>query len=330
MNKILEISEREYRNLEACSYSTLAGIYRKGHKLHADQKESQALTFGSLVDCICLTPEDFEDNFYIVPKSPTASLEILARYLIKVDFLITNINSQQERLLEIMDELELWVKNTSKVRMNKITSNFIEYVNSKIENKHKLVISLEDLEKASKIKTTLDTHFITQHIFHPEDEYMDTLTQVKGTFSIDNIPMKFMCDIVVLDHEQKLIYIYDLKTGSSALNYFENSYIDYRYDIQHYIYTEGIKATKHLLQKDTEQYEVVPLQFIYIDKNYVEVPTIYKVDKEYDIYNGYKTKFGRELKGVKELLKEYVFYQKHGFELPKRWVENQGILSIDV
>lgn len=335
MKKRINVSEEVYRGLEMCSYSTLSRVDKRGNNAFMEFNKGPALTFGSLVDCVCLTPELYIDKFYLEQPGPTASSKELADKLIELGIKLDSSEIKEgtdtaKELLIIMDNLKLWIKNSDTVRLNKLDKDFINYVNNQIDNIDKTPITYEDLEKASQVKTVLDTHLLTNHIFHPEELGNETMFQVQGMSEIDGIPYKFMCDIVYIDHENKEIRPYDLKTGSSPLTYFETSIIEYRYDIQHYLYTKGINDIKNELVDNSEEYTVIPLEFIYFDKANLEVPVIYKISPDYDIFNGYETKFGRKMTGIKDLLEDYVFYMKNGTQLPKRWVENNGIINAEL
>ena len=120
---------------------------------------------------------------------------------------------------------------------------------------------------------------------------------------------------------------YDLKTGEEPLESFEKSFLKYRYDIQHYLYTIGVEAIKEDL--DCKNFTVEPLKFIYLCKKSPQTPVIYKVPKELDIYNGYTTKYGYEITGVKQLIDDYIFYNG-GFMVPRRIAEGNGLVTLDI
>ena len=62
------VSEEEYRNDDAISYSMLASFERDGFKIIPylkDKKSSEALRFGSLVDTILTEPEELDNKFLV-------------------------------------------------------------------------------------------------------------------------------------------------------------------------------------------------------------------------------------------------------------------------
>jgi hypothetical protein len=326
-SKFLNIEEAEYRDLDYCSYSLLSKLDKHDNRVSLEiKKETPALMFGSLVDCLVLTEEDFTERFDFVIETPTASAKVLADYLIGIEYSITNVEKQKSRLLEILNELSLWTSLKENNRIAKLDKNLIEYINHYIKAKSKTPITQEDYERANQIKIVLESHPLTSKLFTHEHK----LTQVNGMSVMDGVTYKFMCDLIIIDHEQKKIHVYDLKTGSAPISRFESNFLEYRYDIQYYLYTKGIEDIKAELVSGGEDYTVEPLQFIYIDKGSPEIPTIYKVPENLNIYEGYTTKYGWNMRGVKELLQVYKFYSEEGFVIPKRWKENLGIITLEI
>ena len=78
-----QVTEDEYRDDSAYSYSTLATFVREGFgglKSLFDKKETKSLTFGSAVDAIITGGEDEFRNKFLVgnfPEVPDSVLKIL-------------------------------------------------------------------------------------------------------------------------------------------------------------------------------------------------------------------------------------------------------------
>jgi len=325
---VVNVEEDEYHDMNYCSYSTLSKISKSGYRALQEQKiESKALNLGSFIDCYLLTPQELSKRFVAIQQEPTASLKVLA------DYVIENYESVPDNLYELSEVLGLWTKNSQKVVELKFTEEYINYLKKAIDSKDKEKYTPEDLDLAIKCEAGLKSNEITNFIFNHEDYGLDEIFfQTQGIFELEDstgntIPIKFMVDILTISHSLKRIYLYDLKTGMEPVDKFEISFLKYRYDIQHYIYTKGIEAIKNIL--GYKDYEVTPLQFIYISKIEPNIPTIYKVPEDLTIFEGYTTKRGTEMKGVDELLQEYLFYCENP-NTPRRLVQEGPILTLDI
>jgi hypothetical protein len=321
---IVKMSEEEYRELSHCSYSFLSKLDQMGYRaFESKPKVGKAMNLGSFIDCYILTPDELEEKFVKTLPPPTSSKKILA------DFVIENFDElpTKEHLFELSRSLGLWSKWTTDRVIKGFDAEFIDYLKTSIENKYKTPYTDEDLELANVCLNSLLNSHLTEHIFSPENYNLETLFQTKGIFELDDLHIKFMVDILTIDRSQKQVSIYDLKTGEEPLDSFEKSFIKYRYDIQYYLYTKGVSAI--LKDLDAEGYEVLPLKFIYLYKKAPEIPVIYKVPKALDIYEGYTTKYGYEITGVKQLIDDYKFYNG-GYSVPRRVAENNGVVILDI
>ena len=118
-----------------------------------------------------------------------------------------------------------------------------------------------------------------------------------------------MLDFVVIDDENKVIYPYDLKTGSGkAEEFFENGYLGWNYYIQSSLYLLLLKEElkNHPIYKD---YEVKEFRFMYISRMHFThtVMTVTQAMHE-NALKGFEIN-GEYYKGTNELLNEYVYYK---------------------
>jgi len=320
---VVEVSEEDYHNLNHCSYSFLSKVDQLGYRaFKGGGKPGMAMKLGSFIDCYLLTPDELEDKFVATIKHPTGNKKLLA------DFIVENYDKRPEveNLYGITTELGLWSTRKKETVLKEFDSDYLEYLNTSIRNKGKIQYSNEDLELANICQNALIQSPLTEHIFYPEEHGVEVSFQTQGIFKMDDTHLKFMVDILVVDPEHKKIYIYDLKTGEEDLDSFEKRFLKRRYDIQHFIYTKGIQAIKEDLGYGN--YEVVPLKFIYISKKDPEYPVIYEVP-ELNIYDGYTTKYGYQITGVKQLLEDFNVYNG-GVKIPRRMLEGNGVITLDI
>src|SRR5437016_2202117 len=104
------LSEKQYRELEIDSYSTLKVFiedrkryYRKFVlKDPLPEDETPYTIFGSLVDCLVFKPEEFEDKFALaVTQPPTGQYGKFVEQLMKVT--LRSINSRGEVTRDLED-----------------------------------------------------------------------------------------------------------------------------------------------------------------------------------------------------------------------------------
>lgn len=317
------MSEEEYRDLSHCSYSFLSKLDRMGYRAFlGGDKGGKAAKLGNFVDTYILTPEELEDKFVKVQKHPTGNKKLVT------DFVIEHSDEvpSSEDLYEISVSLGLWNTRKKETVLKEFDDEFIDYLRQLIRSKGKIEYSADDVVLAETAKNSLANSNLTDHIFSPEEYNMEALFQVKGLFKLDDLHIKFMVDILVVDPVLKKLYVYDLKTGEEDLDSFEKSFLKWRYDIQYYLYTKGVDEIKESL--GYADYTVEPLRFIYISKKTPEIPVMYTVP-ELDIYEGYTTKYGYKVRGIKELIDDFKFYNS-GITVPRRFVEGEGVITLDI
>jgi len=320
---IIVMKEDEYHDLNYCSYSFLSKLDRSGYRaFSALPLKGKALNLGSFIDCYVLTPEELDDRFALTLQDYTASKKTLA------DHVIENYETvpSTDDLYSITRGLGLWTTRKETTVLSEFDEDFLTYLKKSIESKDKTFYTTDDLILANTCRDSLYNSHLTELIFRPDEFGTTVLFQTKGLFEFDELHIKFMVDILVIDPILKKIYVYDLKTGEKDLDSFESSFLEYRYDIQHYLYTKGVDAIKEEL--GYKDYTVEPLKFIYLYKKQPEVPVIYEVP-DIDIYNGYTTKYGYQMTGVKQLIDDYKFYNG-GYVVPRRVAEGKGIVTLNI
>jgi hypothetical protein len=90
--------------------------------------------------------------------------------------------------------------------------------------------------------------------------------QLKFKDTIDGVDYRCMADLIIVDHDNKVIYPIDLKTSSKAEWDFYKSFIDWNYHIQARLYA---KIILHNIRKDEyfKSFSIAPYRFIVANKN---------------------------------------------------------------
>jgi len=337
---------QKYFDTKAIHYSLLAklswGFDFFKHSLKEEEEDKDltkktGMLMGSITDVLITTPKDFDDTYHVAKIiRPSDSIRLLANTYLKgiesntYEFDPKTIEEQIPAkyigdISGISDSLKLWgnVKNPIK-RVEKFnTGDFWNYVLQQIISKEKVLITLGEYTEASELAELIKTHPFTKKYFDKKKyeiayQYPIYWTDDQGT------KYKILLDMVLYDHENKIIYPIDIKTMSDYIDKFMNNYKRFRYDIQGGLYTyvlsEHIKTTIH------KDYTIGQFRFI-VGSYKSNYPIVYKMSKD-EITISKHDIDGK--KGWKTLTQEYEWYLKNGMEYPKEIIEANGEVIIDL
>ena len=272
-----QVDENTYREDKALSYSTLSRFSKEGfHKIDTlfDQISTSSLQFGSLVDTLTLSPEEFDDKFLVV----NITLDEDTATIIKSIY--DNFKDQFQHFLQIpivqvsqiAKQNGFWPadKWSDNARYNGLLKkgDVNQYYGFLRESDGKTVITSEQYQDALKCVQALKTSEATRFYFadnvpnHPVQRYY----QLKFKHNFRSIDYKCMADLILVDYTNKKIYPVDLKTSSSNEDEFYKSFIKWNYFIQSKLY---YRIIRECLLKDEffKDFELEDYTFIVINKN---------------------------------------------------------------
>lgn len=321
--------EAEYRKLDAVSYSFLKDLSTVGPKVIVetkDKKQTSGLTLGNLVDSMMTNPKyDWRDDYVISKYSLDLSGEDAVSRL--VCYLNDNpaAGRDEDNILTIAEGLGLLAnikdRNKKLARlMNDKYKSLLETLD--LLNNGKFIILEEDFNMAMQMVETLQTHEFTSDIFNPKGK-MDVMYQTAIVFKINGILCKSLLDIILIDHENKKIYPKDLKSGAEES--FLKNFSRYKYYLQAAMYTIALKD--FVQQNNLQEYEIMPFEFIYINRYNPYLPQLYTMSRDYidDYIVGFKNKYGEWEKGIFSLIEDYKWYIKNNvYDMMRSLKENHG------
>lgn len=266
-----EFSERDEHN-KAYSYSKLAKLYREGPKslISKEKEESDSLRFGSLVDCLLTTPEDFKRDF-VVSNFTRPSTTVC-----KIVDLIWECSDQQSNDIQKVDhdlidsilvQENYYANYNPDSRRNMIVKVGKDYFSLLFLCKDKILISQAEFNLATKCVDTLKTHPYTAKYFtsDPFDTSIEQFDQVKFEGEFNGIAIRGIFDKVIINHINKTIQPIDLKTTGKSEECFEESVIKWNYDIQaamyYYMLYQAICKDEYF-----KSFRILPFKFIVINK----------------------------------------------------------------
>lgn len=322
----LKITEPEYRDLDYPSYSLLGSISKQGVDVLNGVKGGFQLKFGSLVDDMCFEPSKLVNYYH-----GTANKTITGNPKAIVDLILAGIDSGvgsedtvegflKPRSRKITDEISdyskeiiaaartlgVYSKYTEEKIIATITADKVaDYFRDKLQSRGKIHIKPEMWFAATEAATTLKTHDFTRMYFEAEDG-VELFYQYKFVQNINGTDVKGMLDCLVVDHNEKVIYPVDLKTGESPVTMFDEVLLLHKYYLQASLYREAIK-TIVANDPDLEGYQVAPFEFVYLSKMNLYKPLIWVADEKLHQAGlvGFTDRFGFKHKGVYELLELY-------------------------
>lgn len=280
------VTEEEYRADEALSYSTLARFDREGFnnldKLF-DKIETPSLTFGSAVDSIITGGiDEFNERFIVLTFPPISdalkqiSTLLFSRYNLVHRSLDT---MSDEDLSQVGAECNFYANDKYRnYRVKLIREGCNEYYKLMFASQGKTILDNETYQEVCNAVRALRESESTRDYFADNNPFdgIERLYQLKWKWSNEGINYRGMTDLIVVNHKDKTINIYDLKTSSKPEWEFYKSFMEYRYYIQARLYTRGVLEN---IKKDDyfKDFTIIGFSFIVINKKTL-TPLVWKYE----------------------------------------------------
>lgn len=321
---INNISEREYRLLLLRSYSSVKDFLQSRLKYYKkyillekveDNREQDGddIRFGSIVDCLKFTPEEFEDKYQIsTSEKPSGQMLSFVEELGKLTKKNTNDFGVVCCDIDLMLNQAYDLVGFKRDKLETIKEKFLvkkegyDYYLELKDRGDKIVITTEELQWAQGLVEYMNKHPHTRDIMNlvNGDKYK-IIDQLKLKGVINGMEFKMMSDRVVFNEIDKVITPLDLKVmGNNEM--FPFNYLKLKYYIQNAVYV-------YLLRQNFPDYKVKPLAFITIDKYRQNDPVIVRTtEKQFqEALNGFSID-GRKYKGLFQAIEELKWHEESG------------------
>ena len=290
---IKELEDKFYSKDFAYSYSSLnkllydPQLFFKWYVLK--QKEDsldQHLINGKLVHCLLLERHNFENNFVLVDfKVPLGNNKKIVEYIWKLNKGSNNLdiyeseiiqwlkwNNLHQSLKDDKDPKASDYKTGDQKRIKKIlTDENKKYLKFLYNSEGKNIIDQETYEKcleaADKIKSNKDIYKLLKLDGSEDFENIDVHNEIKidGYSDYFDCNIKGIIDNIVIDHDNEIVYLNDVKTSGKTLSEFKDSIDYFSYWIQMGIYHELILIYLKNKSINFNNLKIIPT-FIVIDK----------------------------------------------------------------
>lgn len=315
----LNLPEQEYHDLPYWSYSTIAKYARNGFSslatLHDKMKPTPEMEFGSLFDSFITkgkkTLEEYAVVDFTVPPAEKGVLDVLATTSIYRNFDEVPMN-EVINAAETVNYQPRWKPDTRYQNISKY-SKYYDTVKS-----GKKLVSKQDWDDAMEMYRVFRNDAYLKQLFGAKDtddvEYIyQAQFKVNVWVEAENVTVKIMPDLIVVNHTQKTIQLVDLKTSGMPAYEWPEHFVKMRYDIQGELYTEVIRM---IIENDDDYRDYTILPYLFTDISRTDkVPVTYQID----LSNGFSFTKGEKVyqyKGWKDLLAEILVYEANESKVP--------------
>lgn len=338
-------SEKQYRANKNWNFSALKDFDLKGvlqyHKKYIlkekEEEKNNSMYLGSLVDCLLLTPNFFDEKYFIYEESNVKGQEktfvdnIYKIYCRNIDKeLKNNFSDNFEEAFDMTrynvnkELIAFKGKELSKVIDKFYDGPMQEYYDSLISNYGKIPVFQVDIAKAEAIVNNLKTHPNTADVCNLEtQDSVEVINQLPIFFEIKGKKFKALLDKIIIDHDAKIIFPYDLKCTWEMLNFAFNR-LKNRYYLQEAVYNLALQA-------EFPDFKIAPPRYILAHSANQLAPIIAETDEEMlrESINGFTTSSGKYYRGVYDLIDDLDWHYKNDiWDSTKKLVENDGILKL--
>lgn len=330
LDKKLENILNDSDDLAVLSYSRMSDFDRNGPIALDKRKEveNKGIKHGSLVDVLIYDllhkTETFDEEFIIADiVAPTATTLKLAKIILD-NYIVPLTDSE---MLEICRDNRFWASSKDETVIEKFTTEFKDYIKIMMKANNKKIVTTEEYILAKDAANTLLYHEYTHNLFFND---LENHYQVYFEFNKGRFKFRGYIDKLTIDHDKKLVYIEDIKTGEGKASKFMKSFLDYRYYLQEAVYCQSFNYIRKKF-KIPKGYKLAPFKFIYLGK-FEQTPIVWTVSEKWHnaALDGFITNGGYHFRGFNELLSEIEYHVQTGqFEHPRNVIENKGVLELE-
>lgn len=298
-----------------------------------EDDDKKFFRIGSALDCLLTDPGRWEQDFIVVDA--TRPYGFMGKFIENLPIGLTTTS-------EFSMYQQAYEAAGYKMALEKVVDRFwntSEYVDYYIATRGLgdsiTVISKDEYESVVKSKELILANSYIQPYFVRTNPKHEILRQVPIYFNYRKQKCKALLDGVFIDHYNKTIQPYDLKTIGKSVYDFPISYLQFGYYRQAAFYSIALLSDESpIKQLLADGYQLLDFIFIVVESKVTSShpAIIYKTCKK-DIVAGLQGgKVGRKYyKGVDELIDAYIYHLENDYwDLPKDINENRGVIQLDV
>lgn len=273
-----QVSEPVYRQDPALSQSVLTKFEREGFenldKLF-EHVDTPSLSFGSMVDCLMTDGERAFQEQYLVSEIP--SLEPSVEPVVKEIFnsfkdSYTNINDIPDvSMMPIIAQSGYQPRWKSETRCKVIREKGQLYYQVLFMAKDKKIVTQDVYNRVFACVRALKDSPQTKKLFCEDNPFdnIERYYQLKFKDNLNGVDYRGMADLLIVDHDNKLVIPYDLKTSSHREYDFYKSFVQWGYQCQARLYWRLIRKA---MDRDDYYKDFTLANFRFIVVNSIDNP----------------------------------------------------------
>ncbi len=298
-----------------------------------EDDDKKYFRIGAALDCLLTSRERWEEDFEVVDVSRPFGL--MGKF---IDNLPKNLNIlSSEKAYQ-----EAWDKSGYKMRLNKIIEKFWEneefvkyYMLTRSINDNKIILSKDEFESVTKAKDLIIANPFVHKYFFSTNPNVEILHQVDIYFKYLDEDCKALLDGILINHVERTIEPFDLKTTGKSVYDFPISFMQYGYYRQCAFYELALSQEGSPVKKYIDDgYKVLDFSFIVTEtKATASHPAIIFVtnaeDRACGLNGGVVGK--KKYKGIIQLIEEYKYYKEsNNWDMPKDLIDSEGRIYLNI
>lgn len=307
-------------DLKLIAYSPkLYKKYKEGER----QEPTRSQSFGSMVDMYLLDPEKFKEEYVYRPsyKKPVSpNQENFANLVSAIN--IFDFQKEEEldnkygEIYRMCYKVSASTDNKTVIKKAKeLIAEYQEYINSLTDPRtpynEEQKLLLEHFEQECR------NHPIVYDALYSENPDIERHAHYQVLDgNLKDVAVKGELDLLVIDNKNKQVRIFDVKTTSKGLSSFPQEFMRYDYHVQLSMYLWLVANKLQITDTDWE----VECCIIAIETKSPNTVGVFPIPMEL-IKKGFI-----ELNRRMDL---YKFYEKHGYDRTRSFVENKGYEVVD-
>lgn len=345
------ITFKQFRETKAVSASRLNDLayspllYK--HNIEAtDKKPTAAMIFGSAVDCMITEPGEFQNRYHVSNiEVPSETIQKIVKgvfdevteeskkfpdeILLHAFASLADFNSKIIEHAAYQQYGQSWKSETL---IKKVVDGGSKYFIELINSVGKEILQKDEFESVAAVVNALAENKFTKEFI--SGEQYERYWQVPIIFEIKDIDenvhkCKSLMDLIIIDHVNKTIRVYDIKTTGQPIHSFMSSYMKFGYFRQGSFY---FRAAEQFFSKEYPNYVLMNTGFIVAEQANLNPPMIYHMSTQ-DIMIGEfggSTTYGKIVKGYRQLMADLYWHNStNNWEYSREIEKNNGVVILD-
>ena len=331
----------------------MASLAKKRKDIDDNKPTPEYFLIGGAVDMILTgEPDEFENEYYVstLEKKPSeVEISIISSVFHELNDnnLLNSVAWEDcfDAILAAADEFEWQKRWKADTRVQKLILAGAEYFEDLKDSVGMKILTSTQKNTIDGIVMSLTSNPKTKKYFdrtlQAQQNNMDFYYQLPIYFMYEGVECKALMDLVVVhkDGNGNIIKVepIDLKTMSGGTLQFVGKMRQHRYDIQAAWYTQAL-----LTHFSVTQDKIEPFKFIVESTTMVGKPLVFVITAEtlhhgmfgsqagtfVDMQDNRKL-FYPEVKGFKQLMQDFLYYEEQGWKQDKIVDDNPDIITMD-